>query len=903
MAKPDKPPRALKTSLFARDPTRRTHFIHSAHLGTASRRFEAFQNWLLSEGHQTLDQSSLVLGCLLSFDGLATDNDLRGAYAACTRAARWNNGLRIDWLDGPRINARDVSVLTTLALQRVAQWPPFETAQSVLMQHVLCTPLGDAFAKSSVPTWDQLRQDGMAWLQSTLPPIFYGHVSEAERMSALPRTALAREEQKLALKIEAPDSPQDANSNDTAYARAFEAAMLGRPPSTLSGGQFLKKLTDALRPPVKGSIATKRSEILQALRLLAAEIDHVDEVSALLYLFALDLVENGTRRKSKLAPTTPYDYVQSFAMDFHAEASGLHLAGIEPKPYSQIYSKLLNATNTASYRVAGLKAFHLFLRSWWTVPRLPLGVFGLEIDTPVAANMIWPHERKLLNQWLGEVEPTRFTQQLGTGFAITGHAMVRISELMVLRLMNVIDEGDHLCIEIARKVSDGKEKSSEGRRRVFIKDAEAVAQIRAWRARRVEENASLSDYLFGDPSDPKKLADAGKMYFWMNRLLKTVTGDDSLSVHIQRHSIASHRFVSISLDDRDYEINPIDELANEAGHAGGHVTTVNYCHLFEVGLRWSLDKGLHHLDLDYAAVSAWTQIPATTLRKRVSRSEAGSAARSEILWGSLKEAAEKLQQPAISQSCAVVVPDNPLLALKPKALGYPQVVGLLSDIARGLSIAQTSLRQDVKETIVVEAIKLVGAFADRHGAPEPELGDQLTLGSKALRDGSGGLLGMRPDFFRMAQARWTQLPSAFERGDPWLLAESTDYWQRTLCNEHVAVKPGPGWDKFVELLKEASINTSLMALKWSINPASEADVLATLALAQATVRVKLGSSVKQIQQAPRAGRPSIWLVIGSDAKLLSVDGSGSSMTGLHCALISAHVWLKLTEKLNRENYE
>ena len=249
------------------------------------------------------------------------------------------------------------------------------------------------------------------------------------------------------------------------------------------------------------------------------------------------------------------------------------------------------------------------------------------------------------------------------------------------------------------------------------------------------------------------------------------------------------------------------------------------------------------------------------------------------------------------------MPDNPLLALKPKALGYPQVVGLLSDIARGLSIAQTSLRQDVKETIVVEAIKLVGAFADRHGAPEPELGDQLTLGSKALRDGSGGLLGMRPDFFRMAQARWTQLPSAFERGDPWLLAESTDYWQRTLCNEHVAVKPGPGWDKFVELLKEASINTSLMALKWSINPASEADVLATLALAQATVRVKLGSSVKQIQQAPRAGRPSIWLVIGSDAKLLSVDGSGSSMTGLHCALISAHVWLKLTEKLNRENYE
>ncbi|MFC5520836.1 hypothetical protein [Polaromonas jejuensis] len=899
MAKPGKPPRAFKTSLFTRDATRRAHFIHSANLGSASLRFDAFQGWVLNKGLQTLDQSSLVLGCLVGFDGLATDNDLRGAYDACTNAARWSNALRIDWLDGPRINARDLSAPTTLALQRVEQWLPFETAQSLLMQQVLRTPLGDAYAKCSVPAWEQLRQDGMAWLQSTLPPIFYGHVGEAARMSALPRSALAREQHKLALKIEALDSPEEASPNDTAYARAFEAAMLGRPPSALSGGQFLKKLTDALRPPVKGSNAAKRSKIVEALRLLAAEIDHVDEVCALLYVFALDLVENGTRRKSKLAPTTPYDYIQSFAIDFHTEAGGLHLAGIGPEPYARIYGKLLNATNTiASYRVAGLKAFHLFLRAWWTVPRLPLEVFKLEIDTPVAANMIWQHERKLLGQWLGEVEPTRFTQQLGTGLAITGHAMVRISELMVLRLMNVIDEGDHLCIEIARQVSDGKEKSSEGRRRVFIKDAESVKQIRAWRARRVQENASPNDYVFGDPSDPKKLADTGKMYFWMSRLLKTVTGDDTISVHIQRHSIASHRFVPISLDDSDYEINPVDELANEAGHSGGHVTTVNYCHLFEMGLRQSLDKGLHHLAIGYAAVTDWTHIPATTLRQRVSRSELGVAAQREILWGALKGAADQIQRPPVSQSCALVAPDNPLLSLKPKALGYPQVVGVLSDIARGLSIAQSSLRQDLKESLVIEAIKLVGVFADRHG--EPELLDQLTLGSKALRDHSGGLLGLRPDFSRMSQSRWALLPGAVERGDRWMLTEATDYWQRTLCKEHIAVRPGPGWDKFVELLKEAGINTSLMAIKWSITPTSEADVLNALALAQATVRVRLGSSVTQIQQAPRAGRPTIWLVIGSDTKLLGVDGSGSSMTGLQCAMLSAHVWLKLIEKLNQE---
>lgn len=899
MATPIKPPRALKTSLSTRDPSGRWHFIHSTNLGTSAQQFEAVQTWIANEGIGRLEPSSLVLGCLICFDSIATEGDLRRAYGACLQAARWGSAVRIDWLDGVRCDARHLSSLTTLALQRiaVAQWLPFETAQSHFMQQVMETPFYGGSVNGSGSEWEQLLKHSAAWLQSILSPVYYGHVIGSPRLSALPRNALAREQKRLALHFAEPGLSDGKDSaTNSAYARAFEAALLGSPPSAFSGGAFIKKLTDALRAPARGSNASKRIHILDALRRLTSEIDHVDEVCALLYLFALDLVESGTRRKSQLAPSTPYDYVQGFAADFHTEAGGLHLAGIDFETYSKIFYKLLNTSNTvASYRAAGLKGFHLFLRAWWTVPQLPNELFKLEKDSHVEANVVWPHEQKLVTDWLHQAEPTRFIRQLHAAIAITGNAMLRISELLVLRVMNVIDEGDHLCIEIARQISDGKEKSREGRRRVFITDGEAAATIRQWRARRFDENATPGDYLFGDPSDPRKIAESGKMYFWMNRLLKSVTGDDTVSVHTLRHSIASQRFLSISLDDQDYEVNQLDELANEAGHIGGHVTTVNYCHLFEAGLRRSLDKGLCSLHLGYAAVSGWTRSSEATLRQRVSRSNSESRTRGHILGRVLQFAADKVECSAISQPIRLMPPQNPLQFLQSKPLSYRQVAGVLSDIASGLSFSQSSSRQDLSESTIHKIIKLVGSFADWHGEAEFELLDELTLGSKALRDATGRLLGMRPDFPRMTRVRWSALPKAIEGGDRRMIKEATDYWRRTLCQEHIAVRPGPGWDQFVALIKQANINTGLMALKWSTTPGSETNVLNALALAQAAIRLRLGSSLSQIPQAPRAGRPAIWLTISSDFQHVGRVGSASSMTGLNCALLSAYVWLTMAE--------
>lgn len=900
MTNPKTAPKLRGEARFKRDPTRRSHFLHLPMASTSCQRFEIFQTWVMGQGLSTLSPSALTLACLLACDALVIDEDLRGAFAACAQARRWETALRICWSDGTRIDARNLSAPTVFALKRVTRWESFETAKDCLIQRLAIE------SRIGLPavTWEGLLGDGLSWAQTVLPPVLFGHVSASDRLSALPLTALARESQQLALKVEVLDLPENSGAGFAPYVRAFEAAMLGRAPSAIFGGAFIRKLSAALRPPAHGSNAAKRASVLNELRLLAAELDGLDEICALLYIFALDLAENGTRGKGTLAPTTPCDYVQSFAADFHVEANGRRLTGIEVNDYAALFGRLLDPSiKYPSYRIAALKAFHFFLRAWWSVPLLPSAVFRHDSDTSVAANVVWPFELQRIDSWFDESESTRFARQLRTALALAGHAMLRIRELLVLRLSNVIDEGSHLTIEIAREISDGKEKSKAGRRRVHIYYKPAMELIRSWLRQRGFENATPEHYLFGSPSHPLQLADSGKMYFWMSRLLKAATGESSISVHSLRHSIATRRFAAMLVSDADTETNPLDLLADEAGHVGGHVTAINYGHIFEPGLRFALDRALLSLPLAYSAIHFWTGMPEAALRQRVSRGKGTAVGRASVLWSSLRAEAASLIFPGTHESIPLEIPTNPLSSLKATVLSVDQIIRLLSDISAGLSVAQTGLRQDLSEALVVDALKLAGVFAEQHGDKLAILPDQMTLGMTALRDRSGRLLGLKPDFPRTTQPRWALMLKAIKRCEDHTLSEATDYWRRALANGHLAVRPGPGWDCFVDLLKEAAINTNLIAMKWSAPPGAVDDVSSMLTVAQAVARQKLGRTLEAIAQSHRAGRPSIWLVIASNPNLLAKDGSGCSLTGLHCAMFSAWVWVHLCERAKENQNE
>ncbi|MBH1979078.1 MAG: tyrosine-type recombinase/integrase, partial [Comamonadaceae bacterium] len=887
---------SLKHSLFIPDPSRRRHFLHPQNLGSSTQNFEAFQTWLTFSGMRELNPASLTLACLVAFDGIASDTELQAAYAACPQASRFETAVRLDWKVGSRVEARHLSAWTTLALVRLMQWEPYDVARKQLVDALNACAFTSSFASPAETIWEHLLTTAMGWLQIHLPPVLYGHVSGAAPLSALPRSALARAQTRQAMLSEALDPAAQDTLSHPAYERAFETALLGRPASIRGGAAFIRQLLAALRPPTKGSNASKREEILRRLRSLAASLDASDEACAVLYAFALDLVEYGTKRKKNLAPTTPSDYLNALADDFHVAFDGVRLHGIDQTTYAGIFHKLVNNGATmGSARIAALKGVHQFLRAWWQVPPLPTNLLQLEVESNVRANVVWPHEKERLREWLaGGSQASRFVAQLGAALEIAGDAPLRIGELLVLRIGNVLDEGNHLVVEIARELRDGREKSREGRRRVMICDITSIAIVRTWLARRAAELATHDDYIFGEPNRPTELAHSGRMYFWLNRLLKTVSGDESISLHALRHSYASHRLATMLLQDNDDEVNPLDQLANEVGHIGGHVTAVNYCHIYEQGLRHAIDVALKRLRLDYAGTAAWTGAAPDTLRQRASRASKRGGASEDVLRSSLTNAALGVFLPPISKSIAMAMPANPLPSPQQHALTYTQVVGVLREAAAGLSTQQVALRQGVPEPQVIRIVEAVGTFAERHGRTSTSMLDAHSHGVQALRESSGRLLGMRADFGRLSQRRWRQLTDAIEKIDVLRLQRATSYWERAVDGQQLAVRPGSEWDSFIWLLADSGINRSLIAMHWSSNDQRLNEVLDTLALAQATVRYRLGTSLAQVRHTHRHGRPSIWLVISSDAALHNTNGSAHSITGLNCAFLAAWVWLHVS---------
>lgn len=255
---------------------------------------------------------------------------------------------------------------------------------------------------------------------------------------------------------------------------------------------------------------------------------------AVLHAFALDLVERGTKRKKNLASTTPSDYLNALADDFHVALNEVRLYGINETTYAEIFRKLVNGSATMSpARIAALKALHQFLRAWWQVPPLPTGLLQVEVEANVRANLVWPHEKERLREWLaGDAQADRFVAQLGA-------ALGKLSAMRLCALVN------SWCCALAMFLMKGiiwwwkshagcvtaERSHAGGRRRVMVCDTTAMAIVRTWLARRAAELAIDQDYLFGQPDRPTELAHAGKMYFWLNRLLKTVTGDENISLH------------------------------------------------------------------------------------------------------------------------------------------------------------------------------------------------------------------------------------------------------------------------------------------------------------------------------------------------------------------------------------
>lgn len=628
------------------------------------------------------------------------------------------------------------------------------------------------------------------------------------------------------------------------------------------------------------------------------------------------LHQNGTEAKSSLAVDTPYFYFQA-----GADALLQNLTDMDgSKPRAEEYLKALNATvsgagASGSKARALVQAFHSLLMSYDIAPTISLEGLEEADKSRVKANIIWDHELRLIRSWLDTAQPSALIDATRCAFAIASspNAPVRIGEVMNARLNGIDIQHDAIRIDLAPGLADTPLKSSESRRSLLITDLVARAAIEKWvKRRRLEEQRAqqtdgtgsegssvrTSAYLFGDVENPRRLKDGGAIVRLLNQLLKAATGDPEVSFHTLRHTIASAA-TNRSLSGDIQEINPIDVDAATMGHKSGTTQLVSYSHLSCAVIRSLVDQDfLRHGHLSSIHVEYWTHgdVKAATYRQTLFRMRAKDPDFSEedLALATVKSTCARREVPLAHAGMNLVAAVSPVKQNLVDQLAFDQVLGCLIDLSNGLGVQQVALRQRMEASQVDAALTHAGRIARLIVGERDHRVDARSYGLQVLQDPDGGRLGFSPSFKHLQREHWQIL-----RGDICRSAQNQDlalairYWLSNARGEYLGLREDDGdLLGMLSFLGSSKLNSSLIHIHANGEIADGRVNEASLHAVTGACKDKIGNNLSIVHRRYRAGRPAMYLVIGTPPQTDGREmrqGAGFSMVGFHCLMWAAAV--------------
>jgi integrase len=854
-----------------------------------------------------LGSAARILGLLIVEACVLQLPDLEPAYLAARSAFRTPEGVFIEWEGGTTegTERRAIGVFLQLLLNDTGNEMSFSEAHRELEAWLTARYLGvrDPLVKTSSIQW--LLSQVQAFARLALPNAIFLHVAGMVPFALLPRRCLARQSTGLAIQEPLAISPQP-KVTDRTFDRALDAALLGQPASFLSAPAFIRRVLSALRPPANGSIASKRRSIAIGLCALEAELDGQCTAAQILLAFAIDLHENGTAQSPILAPTTPYDYTNAVAMLFLGEFSDIRFERLDVEDFSKRFAQLLSAS-TSPKHAAGCQALYQFLRRWDLVPKF-VRPMDYETDlapvaTAIHANLIHRHELDMLFDWLDSAELSRLHQSARCALAVLEAIPLRVGELLSLRLDGIRTVDGGIEVDVAPRLSDPRLKSRESRRRALIATDRGIKIVGDWLQRRFEEEDSLqaqAGYLFGDPNLPGSVYRPTALTRLLNSLLKAVSGDSLVSIHTLRHTWATRSISNALLSLVDDEVNALDNIATQMGHADVSTTLTRYFHAPEGVVQAHWDRALSSLvpmsssDLEY-----WTNVPAATWRQRFRRgsvplAEAAVSARSAANYSrnfsgqALKAIASQVPFSGPERGILMGYRCIPFLGQQPIPIDFTMVLGALTDLALGLNTHQVALRQQVtNEDLIRILAEVANASNVLTGSWRPHT-RSVARCLEMLMDSSGSALGIRPDFSRLLQPRWRPLRRWLERHWQEPMAHcATSYWLSHVRGGCVTVDLGAL--EFLRIFPEAGCNSALAQLhvNGSLESLSTQNRLAFHSVEVLFYEV-FGQAFTRHFLAPRRGRPLFQFVFGAPSANSSQsrkNGAAQSLAGLHCLML------------------
>lgn len=698
----------------------------------------------------------------------------------------------------------------------------------------------------------------------------------------------------MALVVQA--GPAEGES-DTALGVALDAYFA----TTVSAGSSW--LVDELLEICKRNRKLKEREdkrrMLIGLLDLAYRAQQADAESAIVLAWTIDLVESGTRLTPDIHTGTVADYVRLIAQALRIHFQGIRLTDIKADEFQKIYEKIIAGISDGQKRNArsALSSWHVFIMHWLGVVPLKQSLYDPADDATPKANVIWPHEMDLVEEWLDHaVLDERLRGQLVVAFAIAKAVRIRAGELLYLRLLNVQAVDRTLTIEICPLLRDGRLKTASARRTMVVEDHMAAQIILDWKECRRKEDALGEDLLFGDPHQADRIYQFGKFYVIINQILKAVTGDREASLHT-----LSHTWISDAIDaalmaaDGSIDINRLDEIAVSAGHKTVQTSLDHYFHRFEEPIRRYLDIALAKIKLTSDDAARLSGVTATALRARASARKVGSHV---VYWEAIRARAVDIRRPNVADGIATASAIRlPALSVR-RTPRFSDVLHALEDIAAGRPLDVVASRGgrcvEWAGRVALAAIEVLRDLpAVARGQIDIRRGLSPAQAALALRAvGNEQKPGI--DFSRARQPKYLDLIAHLEQV-PFdeFTGVMLDAWQRCYAGRYLALADAVAAGHVFSLLAKAKVAPVQLAISISTANPDHPDEEKLTHEAELSMHFGRCFGLPAIfdWKAKRGGKPAAFLIWSSVSLTVGCNpvGAATSITGFNAIMLAASV--------------
>jgi Phage integrase family len=656
------------------------------------------------------DRHSLLL-CILLYEGTQSEDELASLLRAMKTPIHISDGCFVQWTsnDGKR-QSRALDPRTLIALSRLSITDNVADELGSF-KLIVQAYYPECQRWTSKEIWRNIFHDALAWLSHHLPLVVFSmHVEQ------VPTTSLARE---ILIRKNLPSTRSQelsAADEDAAMGVAYDMpmeALFEDNETKNKRARFIHELQGLFSDKGRNTdirLSDKHWRVNLHARLsivsdlVATEGTGCDSI---LLLWVQHLLSVGSLRLSNPTVSTISRYFNALASLISNEYSRCETSAVhmDDQNWHTFFTCLKNGINNDLQRPA-LASFHDFCTVTFGAPAAADLLFpNNSQQTNVHANTIWNTEIDQALKLAATVnDDTRICASAQALIAIGAIFPIRIGEVRALRLEDFRKLSEGLELRFSPRRFQHQGKSQSAKRLMHTNEARWLPYITDWLKRRIDEEQDAhgkTALLFGDPHRPTYTYQFSMCSRLVNRILKEVTGDESVSFHTLRHAWVNRSILECFAEDGEHQApSRLHAIAAQVGHADIRTTLEHYFHRPDQALRVALNNYWRTQKLSSNVVGYWTGSTSTQLRKAKQRDLQSSSFYLTCLEKQALNNTSASHCPKDVGTDHFIVNDLP----KSKPPTIKQVSKILEDLSNGLPLITISIRCSCTAQLVDKVI-------------------------------------------------------------------------------------------------------------------------------------------------------------------------------------------------------